>query len=136
VKNVYSGITNVSPAEAPARRPVRRSPADHHNSGHPRTGASDRASAHHENPGFENKTNSFADTLVLRRRELGRILASAERILMPSFPTNIQVIKLSRKKPEAGDVFALRLPDQPTCSAGLSKPTSLIRRARPCPGPS
>ena len=30
---------------------------------------------------------------------------------MPDFPTNIQVIKPSRKKPANGDVFAIRLPD-------------------------
>lgn len=31
---------------------------------------------------------------------------------MPDFKTNIQVMRASRKKPMAGDVFAIRLPDE------------------------
>lgn len=31
---------------------------------------------------------------------------------MPDFSTNIQVIKPSRTKPQSGDVFAIRLPDE------------------------
>lgn len=49
-----------------------------------------------------------------RREELGRLLARRTRLLnMKTPPTNLVVLKKTRQKPEAGDIFAFQLEQFP-----------------------
>lgn len=43
---------------------------------------------------------------------MGRSMATTERIPVTDQATNLQRLKASRKKPERGDIFAMRLPDE------------------------
>lgn len=51
--------------------------------------------------------------MVLRSRELGRVVAKDEWVLtMPTLNTNLRSIGRSRRKPEAGDIFIAKPNDQ------------------------